>query len=225
MSAVFFRKRIVKIVALALLVCMLALACICARRKTVEIQTSKDFYFLVDTSSHVEASTHGVQYVGGAGYLLEKDGGACVAYSVYVKEENALRAKETLLQDAKSVEAVKMTGGNMKIRRKDRHKANALQGAMESLYGNICLLEAEIARLEDGATQQSSARILAILERNFEYLATHYADVYNAYAKRCLESARILDEMQKEIIYAKDLRYLQCELCVAYGELTANYPL
>ena len=208
-----------------MLVCMLALVCICVRRKTVEVQTGKDFYFLVDTSSHVEASTHGVQYVGGAGYLLEKDGGACVAYSVYVKEENALRAKEALLQNSKSVETVKTSVENMKIRRKDKDKAKALQGAMESLYGNICLLEAEIARLENGATQQSSARILAVLERNFEYLATNYADIYNAYAKRCLESARILSEMQKEIIYAKDLRYLQCELCVAYGELTANYPL
>ena len=225
MSAVFFRKRIVKITAGGLLVCMLALVCICVRRKTVEVQTGKDFYFLVDTSSHVEASTHGVQYVGGAGYLLEKDGGACVAYSVYVKEENALRAKEALLQNSKSVETVKTSVENMKIRRKDKDKAKALQGAMESLYGNICLLEAEIARLENGATQQSSARILAVLERNFEYLATNYADIYNAYAKRCLESARILSEMQKEIIYAKDLRYLQCELCVAYGELTANYPL
>lgn len=225
MSAVFFRKRIVKIVVGVLLVCILALACIGLRRTTVEVQTGKKFYFLVDTSTHVEASTHGVQYVGGAGYLLKKDGGACVAYSVYVKEENALRAKEGLLNNAKSVETLETPVGNMKIRRKDRDKAKALKGAMESLYGNICLIEGEIARLENGATQQSSARILKVLERNFAYLATNYADVYNAYAKRCLESAKILKEMQKGIIYAKDLRYLQCELCVAYGELTANYPL
>ncbi len=225
MSAVFFRKRIIKFTACVLLVCTLALACIGVCRKRVEIPTGKDFYFLVDTSSHVEASTHGVQYVGGAGYLLERNGGACVAYSVYVTEENALRAQEALLQNAKSVETVKASSGNMKIKRRDKDKAKALQGAMESLYGNICVLEAEIARLENGATQQSSARILATLERNFEYLATQYGEIYHAYAKRCLESAKILKEVQKGIIYAKDLRYLQCELCVAHGELTANYPL
>ena len=225
MSAVFLRKRISVVLAFALCIALGVGACVCARKRTLEIDVNKEFYFLVDTSSHVQASTHEVQLVGGAGYLLQNENGAVVAFSVYVDETDATRAKDLLKKTGTNANVLALQSGTLKIQRKDRENAKRLQGAMESLYGNICVLEKEIARLENGATQQSSARILDTIARNLEYLAKTYGEYYGAYGKLCLETAKTLKAQKEEIIYVKDLRYLQCALCVSYLDLVENYPL
>lgn len=225
MSAGFLKKRISVVIGVALFVGFGLVSCFFARKRTVEINVDKTFYFLVDTSSHVQASTHEVQLVGGAGYLLQGEQGSVVAFSVYVNETDAMRAQELLFQTGVDANTVKIQSGNLKIKRGDREKAKRLQGAFESLYGNICVLEKEIARLENGATQQSSARILDTIARNLEFLAKTYADDYAEYAKLCLDTAKALKEEKQGIIYVKDLRYLQCVLCVSYRDLATNNRL
>ena len=224
MSAVFFRKKITIILVVVFFFSGLGVF-VFARRRMVEIDVGKDFYFLVDTSSHVQASTHEVQLVGGAGYLLQTQGEVAVAFSVYVSERDATRAKDLLKQTGNKADIVKLVSGNLYLPRKDKEKMQALKGAFESLYGNICVLEQEIARLENGATQQSSARLLAVLERNLVYLAKEYGKDYAEYATFCLQTAKAINERRSGIIYAKDLRYLQCVACVSYGDLVKNYNL
>ena len=225
MSADFFKKRISVALGLVCFVGFVVGACMYARKRTVEIGVDKSFYFLVHTSSHVQASTHEVQLVGGAGYLLQGENNAVVAFSVYVNERDATRAETRLKQTGTQANTVKMQSGNLKIKRRDRGKVKRLQGAFESLYGNICVLEREIARLENGATQQSSARILDTIARNLEFLAKTYAEDYFEYAKACLDGAKALREEKANIIYVKDLRYVQCVLCVAYRDLVKNERL
>lgn len=227
MSADFFKKRILPVVVIAAVLFCAAGGALYGWSvlRVTEIEVSKSFYFLVNTSSHIEASTHNAQYLGGAGYLLEYEEGVYVALSAYLNEADAARAKESLLENNESVDTVTVVSGNLRIKGKNEEHAAKLRGAFHSLYGNIEVLEKEIARLENGATQQSSGRILKILEKNFSYLTKEYETTFPAYAQACWEAAAWLKNAREDVIYVKDLRYLQCELCVSYGDLIENYAL
>ena len=108
---------------------------------------------------------------------------------------------------------------------KQKENAAFFAGAFESLYGCMQVLNGEIKRLERGATQESSKRILQTVSRQFSFLKKQYAEKVAGYANACENAQKRLSEMLSNIIYAKDLRYLLCELSVAYANLSKNFSL
>lgn len=226
MSADFFKKKFGRIV-----VCFLAIfATACGLlyawqvKTRVRINTAKQFYFLVDTSVNVQASTYGAQSVGGAGYLLTVEENMGVAYSVYFTEEESQQAKNSLQTSYANVSVWAISAPDIYIKkRKAKALAEKIEGAFESLYNNMQVLNTQTSRLEDGGTQQSCARILNILASNFAYLGLEYKTVLPAYAKQCDETAVALNALTYGVIYVKDLRYLLCELCVSYVQFCKEY--
>lgn len=228
MSTGFLKKRIWTSALVVAAVCLIvgAAAYAWALGRTVEIDVSRTFVYLVDTSVNIEASAYTAQYAGGAGYLLSCGEQTYAALSVYLDEEDAEAAKTALLKTNGNADTVRITGGKLYLRKaSQKRKAEKLKGAFQSLYGNIQVLEREIARLDGGATQQSSKRILGVLERNFSYLAKEYAETFSDFAKTCEDASAFLSRCCEGIVYAKELRYLQCELCVSYVKLSGEFSL
>ncbi len=192
--------------------------------KTADV--SKNFYFLVDESTHIEASAYAAKQVGGAGYLLDVDERTYVAVSVYLNGTAGERAKNSFSENRENAELLTLSGGTLYFKkREEKRNSEKIVGAFRSLYGNIEVLEQEIARLEDNATQQSSKRVLRILENNFSYLDKEYKEIFPAYSQVCGNVAESLKQAREGIVYAKELRYLQCELCFAYVDLCKNFSL
>ncbi len=226
MSADFFKKKFGRIVVcfLALFVTVGGLLYAWQVKTRVRINTSKQFYFLIDTSVNVQASTYGAQSDGGAGDLLTVEENTGVAYSVYFTEEESQQAKNSLQTSYANVSVWVISAPDIYIKkRKAKALAEKIEGAFESLYNNMQVLNTQTSRLEDGGTQQSCARILNILASNFAYLGLEYKTVLPAYAKKCDEIAAVLNALTYGVIYVRDLRYLLCELCVSYVQLCEEY--
>lgn len=184
----------------------------------------KRFYFLVQESASVEASAQFIQNDGGAGYLLEADGKQYAVIAVYLNETDGETVANALHNEEMRLLALGKDYLYFKGAQNKKNKS-LLVGAFECLYNSISVLNEEIARLDDGATQQSTKRILRILEKQFAFLSKQYGSAFLQYAIACDGFAAKLKDLQSEVVYAKDLRYLACELCVSYLHLAEDYSL
>ncbi len=198
--------------------------------KTLEsaqtVGTEKNFYFLVSDSNSLEVSTQITRLQGGAGYSLLYEEGEYAAYSVYFSENESLAAQSSVAQTGESAEILVVKSAPLYLKTKKQKKHAALiGGAFESLYGCMQVLNGEIKRLERGATQESSKRILQTLSRQFSFLGKEYAERVAGYKEACENAEKRLLEATAGIVYAKDLRYILCELSVAYANLSKNFFL
>lgn len=188
------------------------------------MQAERSFYFLVSNSAHVEVSAHTVRFQGGAGYFLDCDKGEYAAYAVYF----SIGESQTALQSLKSVEEnaeIIELKANPLYRKRGNAPSEEVKGAFNCLYAYMQILQNEISRLEKGATQESSRRILGRLARQFSYLGEHNAKSVSGLENVCGYAQACLSEWIKDVIYVKDLRYLLCELSVAYVDLSENFLL
>lgn len=188
--------------------------------------TERNFYFLVSDYESVEVSTQMIGLQGGAGYSLSYKNGEYAAYSVYFSEEESHTAQSSVAKIGESAEIVTVTSSPLYLKTpKQKKEAKLITGAFESLYGCMQVLNGETKRLERGATQESSKRILQTLSRQFAFLGKAYAETVTGYKKVCENAEKRLLEATAGIIYAKDLRYILCELSVAYANLSKNFSL
>lgn len=180
------------------------------------LETQKEFYYLASTSTHIEASTHNAQYLGGAGFALEYKDRTYVTYAVYTDSTVAERAFQSLKKQDEDVCVLKIQAKQAKI---PRENATAYKNAFHCLYAQIGLFNAEIARLEDGATQESTKRFLTIQQRQFSYMKREYEQSFPKFSTVCQDAVDQMERMKKQTVYVKDMRYLQCFLCDAYARL------
>lgn len=198
--------------------------------KTLEsaqtVGTEKNFYFLVSDSNSIEASTQLTKLQGGAGYSLFYKDNEYAAYSVYFSENESAAAQSSVSKTGESAEIVLVTSSPLYLKTvKQKKQAAVILGAFESLYGCMQVLNGEIARLERGATQESSKRILQTLSRQFTFLGKEYSERVAGYKETCENAQKRLSEATADVVYAKDLRYVLCELSVAYANLSKNFSL
>ena len=188
------------------------------------VDVTKNFYFLVLDSTHIEVSTHQTQTLGGAGFLLNENRQDYVVLSVYLKSDEGERVLDSVLQTAKNAKLVTIKSGNLYFKTLfDKQKADFYVGAFDTLYSLIEVLNNEISRLDKGATQESSKRILGIYQKQFTYLQKKYQEGFSAFSSVCGRASKELFKIMDGIVYAKDLRYLLCELCVAYTDLSKEF--
>lgn len=193
----------------------------CRAWSTIRVPVNKSFYFLVSTSTHVEAGAHFAVWKGGSGYILEERGQEFVVLSVYLAEEDALAVQASLGTETtlkkRCVESLLLR------KRSERASREYLQGAFSILYDWLTLLEQETNRLAKGCTQQSSRQTLTLLKRQMEYGEKTNTDSFFDYAQLCRKGAEALARITEKTIYVTDLRYLLCELCVGYCNLAEQF--
>ena len=184
---------------------------------------SKAFYFLVADDMHLEASTHETLLRGGAGYLVDLEGKEWVAYQVYFSPEQAKLVQSGLTAPSKVV-----TLSTEKVyfkTKQEKRLVNIVKDAFSCLDDYIELLSAEIARLDKGATQQSSKRILTVLTRQCAYVADKYEKDLTSFSRVLRDLQERLNGCIKGTVYTKDLRYALCEACIGYIRLSQEYAL
>ncbi len=191
-------------------------------RATVEA-VSQNYYFLVSESTHVEASAQEIQLNGGAGYLLEGNERDYVSICAYLSEEEAKTVQEGLEEDTR---VVVVGVDKLYFRsRKDKQNAKKIVGAFQTMLGIIEVLAQETKRLDEGATQESSKRILETLKGQLLYLSKEYEKIFPSYANVCKRAAERLHELISGTVFVKDLRHLQCELCDSYVGLAEEFSI
>ncbi len=229
MSAVLFWKKRIYLIVTGILSTVFVCAFILYAYFLIGIETvslNKSFYFLVSENTHVEASTHIIEQNGGAGYLLEAGEREYVVFSVYLKESDgqAVLSKVGALEE--NVSIVEQRIGKLYFKtRSEKEKKEQITGVFRSLYGCIEVLDKEIARLSNGATQESSKRVLGVLYKQLNYIAIETKAVFPQMSELCKNVAQKLFSFTQDIVYVKDLRYLQCEMCNKYVKLGETFAL
>ena len=225
MRTEFFRKRILSVVGVATTFFIVIGIYVYTRylnNATVEA-VSQNYYFLVSDSTHIEASTHKIVLSGGAGYLLEENGTEYVTISAYPSKAEA-ESVQSRVNESTKILSVGQKALYFKTR-KEKKNAKVVVNALSCLNDTIEIIHQEISRLEEGATQESSKRLLNIIRKQLDYLANEYRDDYTQYAQVCVWASGFIGEMIAKVVYAQDMRYLECGLCVAYHELAQEFSL
>jgi len=222
MTTDFFLKKYFKSILIGILtlifICVFAYAKIVSQK--VRISIGKNFYFLVSKSTHIQASTHFVSWHCGSGYLLEADNREYVVFSVYLQKTDALGVQKLLEEETKliqcSVECIYVP---------NKKNSKQIEGAFQTYYSWLTVLEQEISRLAQGCTQQSCKQVINIIRQQMNYASRNYENSFSRYANVCKSGAEQLTKMISETVYVKDLRYLLCELCVAYCDLEEFFSI
>ena len=226
-AEIFWKKRIRLVVtgvlSTSVIVCALIYACMLLGVQKIVLAQS--FHFIASSTEHVEAGAHFVTQNGGAGYVMEDDGAQYVVFSVYLKEKEA-RTVQASLKDYGEETGVFVRGiDTLYVKNTDRRSIQEIKGAFSSLYGCIEVLQGEITRLDKGATQQSTKRMLTTLKGQFGYLKNAYQEKYPAFSKTCERAEMSLEQEIQTTVFVRNLRYLQCELCVSYLDLAKEFVL
>ena len=216
-------QPLVSIAAVAVTLFTVVYAQVITNMQTIAV--NKRFYFLASASKHIQASTQRAVLGGGAGYTLCLDDGEYVAYSVYFNEEEFNRAQASVNEQEQTVLVTLKVDRLVFKGEKQKENAPMIKGAFDCLYSCIQLLNGEILRLEHGATQESSKRILRTLKDQFAYMEKTYQQAFPDFAKTCSNAQMRLNKSLEEVVYCKDLRYLLCELSVDYVNLSSEFSL
>ena len=187
------------------------------------MKIDKHFYFVVSTEAYTEVGAHFAQQNGGAGYILQSNNGERIAFSVYLKSSEA-EAVQASLDTYTETEIAVYAVETLYFRGRQRKNTQMIKGAFSSLYGVIEILINEIKNLDRGQTQEECKRILSMLEGQLEYLSQTYSD-YEIFASVCQSAAQSLRATSSQTVFAKDLRYLACGLCVGYVHFANEFAL
>ncbi len=165
----------------------------------------------------MEAGAEFAQLNGGAGYLLEYEGGIYVAISVYEREESALSVQKDLKEAGTATDLLRVGGASLRFTKKN---AATRKSALRLLESYISVLNGCVYELEKGMTQENCKRLLTILTRQFLQAKKNYTE-YEAFSKACGGWASRLTELCKATVYLKDLRYLLCQQVDAYAKFSS----
>lgn len=175
------------------------------------------YYFLVRSCEDTTASAvvGEVYFSGGAGYLLED--GKAVVLACYFSEETANSVREGLQEKGVETQILKRTLGEIELNgdvaeAKKRIAANVetLETCALILYDTANALErTEYGQEEARVALSGVLKVIKGLREENAAIATLY-DVWNA---ELLRAERKAIEIYSGILFAKDIRYLQVQLC------------
>ena len=221
------KKAVGKIVLAITAIAIASILLYTLKVKAAKVVTALNaFYYLVSEETYTQAGAYEVLGEGGAGYLLENDGEEYVAYSVYLSQGIGERVCADVLEQKGGVRLIEKKIPSLYFKSVvEKQKANMVVGALNSYYGCIQVLEQEIARLDKGATQESSKRILTTLCKQFRYLENTYKESYPVFSEQCHWAQETLQEIVEGCVYGKDLRFLLCGLTEGYLFLASEFSL
>lgn len=185
--------------------------------KSADVEFTQKYYFLVrDCEETTSAAVAGqVYFSGGAGYLLETDGESAVALACYFSQDKAESVQRTLSEKGTethilSAEPQSVTLHGEKTVEKDRILSNVktVDTCAKILYDTANGLErTELSQEEARAAVRGIVKVLSGLR------AENTADCYERWNICLKEAERKGIEIAEGILFAKDVRYLQVQLC------------
>lgn len=224
MSVFFLRKKLFIITGyiLSFLITATSLICAVIINNAYVYKHERNFYFLVSENPHLQVSGFEIQMENGAGYLVESGDDKYIALSVYLRESDGNKALESASERFDDLKVLSIGSANLYFKnRTEKREATSIINGLNTLLGGIRALNNEITRLEKGATQESSKRVLTDVAKPLGYLGTE-----NEYFQSA--GAIAVDTINKsiaDIVYLKDLRYLLCQLCMEYTRICSKFSL
>jgi len=182
------------------------------------VKFTKTYYLLTRECEDATASavTGEVYLSGGAGYLIQTDGKYRVALSCYFAPEHAKSVQTTLNEKGVETEILTLVAEPFVLSGRKAAIAGTVDANLSTLDSLACLLYDTANGLERCELTQDEARaavrgavksLKGLREGNGEGLSEWNEVLYSAEKK-----AR---EIGEGILFAKDVRYLQVQLCMA----------
>ena len=172
------------------------------------------YYFVVqDCEEATSAAVVGqVYYSGGAGYYMEQKGERAVAIACYYKESSANQIKERLALRGIETKILKLSPSEFDssaAKEKVISNAETLDACARLLYDTANGLE------RTSLTQEEGRSAVRGVVQSLKGLCTQNGEGAFARWNAQLRSAvKKGTEIAEGIVFAKDLRYLQVELCL-----------
>ena len=218
----FFSKKLMGGISLTIVTFCVGYAFALSRVKCEDFYGA--VYFLTSQELQVEAGAEFIKWDGGAGYFIKSEEEECLAISVFLDKTSAQRVQERLNGSGQKTNILKKGKEKLYFKGKEKKKSRVYISALNLLKSYLLLLEDCIGQLENGMTQEACKRILKTLEKQFAYSKRIYKE-YNAFAAVCLQSKNSIQELRRDIVYLKDLRYLLCWQVEKYVELCNAFSL
>lgn len=187
-------------------------------RDYARISLDKKYYFLVQDCEDATASAvAGQVYLsGGAGFLLESEGKSAVVLSCYFKITDGERIQGMMSE--KGVETRLLTlatqdftldGGSAQYKTRVEDNAETVETCARILFETANGLErTDLSQDEARAAVRGVVTTLKGLEKS------NKGGFFDAWNRQLISSQRRGEEIASGILFAKDLRYLQVELCL-----------
>ena len=191
------------------------------RLRRQKVYLGYQFHFLIMETENIEVGAFDAQLDGGAGALLTFNDNSCVALSVYFNEKVGREICQELQKTDKDYKIITLSVDNLEIRK----GALEIAYAFRTFYQCLSLLEREVFRLDKGATQQSSKRVLSEIKAQFSFLARSYVGTFPEYGNLCAQTAEGIEALIVNDVYVKDLRKVLCEACYGYVRLSEDFSL
>lgn len=181
------------------------------------ISVSKTYYFLVRDCEDTTASAVAGQiyFSGGAGYIQEAGGKSAVVLSCYFTENDAQFVRSAMAEKGVEVSVRKLSAKDFSLSGSACAERSRLLSNAETAETCAKILFDTANGLERTAVSQDEARaavrgVYKVLKGLREGNAGGLYDRWNAALYQTERRAR---ETAEGILFAKDLRYLQVQLC------------
>ncbi len=187
---------------------------------------SLNYYFLLSGNLNIEASTAITKLEGGAGYLIEDNGEEFVVFSVYLDGDSAEKVRRNLLKEGEETKILSKSVDKLYLKTPtQKRNATVYLGGLRSFQDCVEILNQTVTILDNGGTQEDCKRRLTILQRQMEFLSKELIEGYSVLSKSCKEIASKISRYVDTIVYAKDLRYLLCEMAEENIRLVSVFKL
>lgn len=187
-------------------------------RDYARISLEKEYYFLVrDCEDTTASAVAGQVYLsGGAGYLYERSGHNSVVLACYFRETDAERVQSAMLEKGIDIRILALSGRDFSLSGKAAAFCGAIESNIETVETCAHILFDAANGLERAELSQEEARVAVRgVVKSLKGLRLGCGDDFFAlWAHKLVEAERRGAELSEGILFAKDLRYLQVELCM-----------
>lgn len=186
-------------------------------RAYAEVKVDLTYYFLVrDCDVTTAGAVAGESYLsGGAGFLLENED--AVVLACYYKEGDATLIEGTMSAKglhvrilARSIRGFSLSGDRAKESARIEANARTVDSVSRILYDTANSLERT-----DISQDEARAALKGVVGSIAGLASENAGKTYALWNVELLRAERRAKELAEGILFAKDLRYLQIQLCVA----------
>lgn len=220
MKAGVFLKRVAAFAAVSF--CLFSFSYAAFINGAVKIGAQKNFYYLTTNAESVEVGVLDVTKNGGAGYVLDENGGE-IALAVYFNSMDAENVFASNLSNYRRLKVCLRKGNALYVKkRSDKKRAKKIKADFEAARRHIAMLDEILVGLENGETQEAVKRNLGAMRESFQTL-----EVSSIEELRPLFACgrQGVSELGSGIVTASELRYLLCELSVLYTRASGAFAL
>lgn len=229
MKSSFFRRKAFLLAGFLSVVCVLSgvlYSRVLLRAEVVDC--SQSFYFLVSEEENVAAAAHSIALDGGAGYIMRRSGREYAVLACYFTEPAARAVQNTLSVRDISSRILEESGGTLYLTtNSEKRNAEKLKGCFHTLGDCISLLyDLATAAETGGYTQQELKRLLADVGGVLSRLSEENREGIFTGISACAATASAkVAQIRRDIVYSKDIRYIQVWLSDQYLRLAEDFSI